>query len=296
MMNSKTNITAVVIWFNPDKTSIANILTYSSFFKKIYIVDNSLTDNSTLAAECLNSFYIPNRSNMGIAKATNIGCERAFQDGFDWVMTMDQDSSWDITELKKFINLIENNKDGTIASFAPTHSNQIKSVIGDIKNKTKNKTDKEIIFQSKVMASGNIINLNIWKNCGKFNEDLFIDEVDHEFCYKLLKNGYKICEFQDVYMFHTLGNVKKTILPRPCKHSGVRLFYIFRNILFIKRNYPENFKNNGYKKYIMVTFIQKLFELKFSDLKYIFEGIYSFKKNIYGSYENFLSKKRNPTT
>lgn len=281
----------VIIWYNPIESSVKNIIRYSSSCSSIYIVDNSNNDNSSLAAKISNSIYIPNLSNLGIAKATNIGCERAFQDGFDWVMTMDQDSSWDITELKKFINLIENNKDGTIASFAPTHSNQIKSVIGDIKNKTKNKTDKEIIFQSKVMASGNIINLDIWKNCGKFNEKLFIDEVDHEFCYRLLKNGYKICEFQDVYMFHTLGNVKKTILPRPCKHSGVRLFYIFRNILFIKQNYPENFKNNGYKKYITVTFIQKLFELKFSDLKYIFEGIYSFKKNIYGSYENFLSKK-----
>lgn len=289
-------IVPIVIWYNPDKTSIANILTYSSFFKKIYIVDNSFTDNSTLAAECLNSLYIPNRSNMGIAKATNIGCQKALSDGFKWIMTMDQDSSWDFEELNKYLKLINNQNNKSIASFAPTHSNQIKSVIGDIKNKTKNKTNKEIIFQSKVMASGNIINLNIWKNCGKFNEELFIDEVDHEFCYRLLKNGYKICEFQDVYMFHTLGDVKKTILPRPCKHSGVRLFYIFRNILFIKKNYPENFKNNGYKKYITVTFIQKLFELKFSDLKYIFEGIYSFKKNIYGSYENFLSKKRNPTT
>ena len=290
------NFCAVVVWYNPDYQSVKNILQYNSLCSKVFIIDNSSNDNSNFAKQIKNAIYYPNFKNLGIGTALNQGCEQGLINNFDWVMTMDQDSSWEITELKKFINLIENNKDGTIASFAPTHSNQIKSVIGDIKNKTKNKTDKEIIFQSKVMASGNIINLDIWKNCGKFNEKLFIDEVDHEFCYRLLKNGYKICEFQDVYMFHTLGNVKKTILPRPCKHSGVRLFYIFRNILFIKRNYPENFKNNGYKKYIIVTFIQKLFELKFSDLKYIFEGIYSFKKNIYGSYENFLSKKRNPTT
>ena len=70
--------------------------------------DNSFTDNSTLAAECLNSLYIPNRSNMGIAKATNIGCQKALSDGFKWIMTMDQDSSWDFEELNKYLKLINN--------------------------------------------------------------------------------------------------------------------------------------------------------------------------------------------
>ena len=41
---------AIVIWFNPKETDIQNIKTYSSHFQKVFIVDNSDTDNSTFAS------------------------------------------------------------------------------------------------------------------------------------------------------------------------------------------------------------------------------------------------------
>lgn len=282
----------VVIWYKPDNSSLENIKKYSSLFNKIFIVDNSKTDNSNLIKDFNNIVYIPNLSNLGIAKATNIGCERAFQDGFDWVMTMDQDSSWEITELKKFINLVENNKDKSIISFAPVHSNKTKSLVGELKEKSNKKIKSQIIYQSKVMASGNIISLKVWKEVNGFNNDLFIDEVDHEFCYKLIEAGYKICEFQDISMYHTLGNVKKTILPRPCKHSGVRLFYIFRNMLYIKDKYPKYFKENNYKSYMRNAIIQKIYELKIKDLIFIYKGKQAHKYNIFGSYENYYNRNK----
>lgn len=282
----------VVIWYKPDNSSLENIKKYSSLFNKIFIVDNSKTDNSNLLKDFNNIVYIPNLSNLGIAKATNIGCERAFQDGFDWVMTMDQDSSWEITELKKFINLVENNKDNSIISFAPVHSNKTKSLVGELKAKTNKTIKSQIVFQSKVIASGNIISLKAWKEVKGFNNDLFIDEVDHDFCYKLIEAGYKIVEIQDISMYHTLGNVKKTILPRPCKHSGVRLFYIFRNMLYIKDKYPKYFMENNYKSYMRNAIIQKIYELKIKDLLFIYKGKKAHKYNIYGSYENYCNRNK----
>ena len=286
------NLSVVIIWFNPDTNSVFNISKYASLVKTVYIVDNSENNNIHLATQISNSQYIGNLKNLGIAKATNIGCEQAFKDGFDWVMTMDQDSSWEITELKKFINLIEKNEDNNIISFAPVHSNKIKSLVGDLKAKSNKTQNLQTIFQTKVMASGNIISLKVWKEVYGFNNDLFIDEVDHEFCYKLIEAGYKICEFQDISMYHTLGNVKKTILPRPCKHSGVRLFYIFRNMLYIKDKFPNFFIENNYKKYMRNTIIQKIFELKIKDLIFIYKGKKAHKYNIYGSYENYYNRNK----
>lgn len=286
------NLSVVIIWFNPDTNSVFNINKYSSLVKTVYIVDNSENNNIHLATQISNSIYIGNLKNLGIAKATNIGCERAFQDGFDWVMTMDQDSSWEITELKKFINFVENTKDKSIISFAPVHSNKTKSLVGELKEKSNKKIKSLIIYQSKVMASGNIISLKVWKEVNGFNNDLFIDEVDHEFCYKLIEAGYKICEFQDISMYHTLGNVKKTILPRPCKHSGVRLFYIFRNMLYIKDKFPNFFIENNYKSYMRNAIIQKIYELKIKDLIFIYKGKKAHKYNIYGSYENYYNRNK----
>lgn len=272
------NLCSVVVWFHPDDSSVKNVAAYSSLCTKIYIVDNSETDNSSLAKKIQNAIYFPNFKNLGIAQALNTGCNNAVKDGFEWCMTMDQDSSWDSSVLKTFLNEMNKIHNEKIVSFAPMHSNEIKSVVGEIKHIAMKKSDATYIFSDKVMTSGNIINLSVWKSVGEFKEDLFIDEVDHEFCYRLLENGYKICEFQNILMYHTLGNVKKTILPRPCKHSGVRLFYIFRNMLYIKTQYPVFFRKNGYKKYMFATVLQKIFELKFGDLTYIAKGVSACKK------------------
>lgn len=276
------NFCAVVVWYNPDYQSVNNILKYNSLCSKVFIVDNSFNDNSILAKKIQNAVYYPNFSNVGIGEALNFGCEQGLINNFEWCMTMDQDSSWDENVLNEYLKLIEINSNEINVSFAPVHSNKIKSLIGDIKNKKSQNIHDTINFPDKVMTSGNFIKLSVWEKIGKFNSELFIDEIDHEFSYRLITNGYKICEFQNILMIHTLGNVKKTILPRPCKHSGARLYYIFRNILYIKHHYRSFYKRNGYTKYLIFAYIQKVLELKFTDLSYMHKGIKAYKQNKFG--------------
>ncbi|MBO5137517.1 MAG: glycosyltransferase [Spirochaetaceae bacterium] len=278
------NLCAVVVWYNPNQQAVENILKYCKLCAQVYIVDNSDGDNSSLAKDIPNGKYFANLQNKGIAAALNEGCKFALQDGFHWCMTMDQDSSWEEDVLIQFFSEIKNYQREKRVSFAPTHTNEIKSLVGDVKYAVKGTCKAEINFPDKVMTSGNIINLTIWEAIGKFNEGLFIDEVDHEFCYRLWENGYEVCEFPKILMSHTLGYVKRTILPRPCKHSGVRLYYIFRNMLYIKQHYPKFYKRNGYKKYMIVAVFQKLLEFKWRDLVFIKKGINAAKKCELGSY------------
>lgn len=275
----------VVIWFNPDESSVENIIKYNSLFKNIIIIDNSNSDNSSLSEKILNSIYIPNNKNLGIAEALNIGCKKAMELNYDYVMTMDQDSSWNIEILKKYIDECEQHKTDEIKSFAPNHTNQKKSVIGHIKYYLKKEPVSDLSYPDKVMTSGNIFYLDLLNELGFFNKDLFIDEVDHEFCYRIINSGKKILMFNKILMEHTLGNVKRSFLPKPCKHNGVRLYYIFRNILYIKSNYPEFYKKNGYKKYVLFSILQKTFEFNINDIKYIIRGIKDYHHNIYGEYK-----------
>ena len=279
-------LSSITVWYNPSQQDLESIKTYNSFFEKIYIIDNSSKDNNNLAAQISNALYVPNNENLGIARALNIGCKKAMEDGFKWVMTMDQDSSWNKDVLEHYLSAVCSNTDETIKSFAPKHRNEIKSLVGDIKYKLEDKDVNDVNFPAKVMTSGNIISLETWNNIGHFNEELFIDEVDHEFCYRLNHAGYKICEFQNIYMVHTLGLVKKTLLPRPCKHSGLRLYYIFRNMLYIKKVFPQEYKSQHYKKYMTFAIIQKCLEFKFKDLNYIRQGIKACKKNKFGKYHS----------
>ena len=77
-------LTSVIVWYNPlelksPHSAVANIHTYSAQFDKVYIVDNSNTDNSKIAQKISNAVYIPLMKNYGIAYALNRGFEKAME-------------------------------------------------------------------------------------------------------------------------------------------------------------------------------------------------------------------------
>ncbi|MBO6101265.1 MAG: glycosyltransferase, partial [Spirochaetaceae bacterium] len=111
------------------------VVTERSFFKHIYIVDNSDIDNRELSEKITNSIYISNGKNLGIAEALNIGCSAAYNEGFEYCMTMDQDSVWDVDNLRSYLDEIDCNFSDSTALYAPSMhvSDDSFSIIGDIK-------------------------------------------------------------------------------------------------------------------------------------------------------------------
>lgn len=257
------NLCAVVIWYNPsvlenNGDAVANIQSYAAMMKRVFIVDNSSIDNSRLATQIPNARYVANLENVGIAKALNQGCKMAMEEGFDWCMTMDQDSRWDREQLSIFVNKISDFmfKDSLYVSFAPDSDQPVilsyaallkRKVLGH-HYKEKRVSPKNMVEEAEtVITSGNIIKLSVWQELGRFLEPLFIDEVDIEFCFRLRKTGYKLLRLREVHMHHTLGSSKRTILPKITKHSGKRLYFIVRNRLIMMKLYPEytsNYKND----------------------------------------------------
>jgi rhamnosyltransferase len=297
-MNSlvSAELAAVVIWYHPQnteqETAVQNILTYSRFCKKIYIVDNSPNDNSGPASQVSNSRYIPNFDNLGIAKAQNQGCQAAVDDGYTWVMTMDQDSSWDNCEFPLYLSEVDNiiSNDPAAVSFSPKDIDQkaVGSRLGDIKRRLVKKKlsveQHDYEYPDRVIASGNIINLNQWKAVGKFNEELFINDVDYDFCYRLIQNGYKIIKINKCKMNHINGEQKKYFFPHAFSYHKERIYYMTRNKVFIIKKYPEFANKYNYKKTVRRLFLEKLFFFEFSDLIYAIKGFIDGKKDHYGKY------------
>lgn len=277
----------VTIWYNPNNTCVSNILSYSPLVKKCYIVDNSDNDNSGLLNGIENVTYIPNLNNLGIAAALNIGCSKALEDGFNWCMTMDQDSYWDSNQLKLYFEKIKNNLSDTNVSFAPSLalSEETVSVVTSLFRKFFPKPVKSnVVTPMRVITSGNVINLNIWNEIGKFYEPLFIDDVDSEYSFRLIKYGYKICQFYDVKMSHELGTPRKTLLPFTDFHNGIRLYYMIRNILWLQNQYPEFTKKERYKKMYILLWIDKIFHFKFKDIAFMIQGRKALINEKMGSY------------
>lgn len=278
---------------------LANMETYKNYVENIFLVDNSAHDNSNFFNN-LNKFtYIYNGNKNGIAGALNAGCEKALENNFDCVLTMDQDSSFSEDQIKNYITTVEENfYNSNYASFSPTIENttlkrektlkeKIKILIKKIlkrpriTNESYDNNLSAFVFKDMVITSGNIINLEAWKKVDKFDELLFIDCVDFDFCHKLIRNNYKIIRFSNIFMKHSLGSslLKKTLFKRKTpEESDFRLYYIIRNILI------EKYRFNEYRKYYKNQLRNYLFDYlintkpPFCKIKIILKAYFDFAK------------------
>jgi len=270
-------LSGIVIWYNPQENDILNINSYIGYVDKLYVVDNSSKNNIDFVKKIKDTYkveYIPNMKNLGIAKALNIGCEKAINEKYKWILTMDQDSKFLPEIINKYMELFLRKNSDEIGIIAPRYS-----INGAVIPKNK----------YSVITSGSILNLNIYNQIGGFLEKLFIDEVDHEICFRILENNYKILQFDEIILEHKLGNTEiKKIFNKTFSvnnHSALRRYYIVRNKLYVKKLHPE-FTKEYYKDILKLIVKIILFEKnKFQNIKYILHGIRDYKKNIMGKYK-----------
>jgi rhamnosyltransferase len=174
-----------------------------------------------------------------------------------------------------------------VAIFCPTSDSSLDFNINDIDETTEDLN---------VITSGNLLNLEIWKTLDGFEQKLFIDEVDNDYCLKANLNGFKIIRFINIPLVHELGQNKEvtfffkkyTIIT----HPPIRAYYIFRNNFYIFSKYkylfPEFVKSR--KIMLLKVFIKILLfsENRIQNCRYIFAGI---KDYFHGSYGSYLSEK-----
>jgi rhamnosyltransferase len=276
-------LAGVVVFYNPTRDNIKIIDNYIDSLDVLYIIDNSNISNEKVIPKNKKIKYYPNNSNKGIAYALNKACNIALSEGYNFILTLDQDSFIDnkiINDMKDYI--IKNDVED-IGIISPYHD------IISLNDKPK----KKLEYVMEVMTSGNIVNLEIFKKIGGFKSWLFIDDVDIEYCLNLNKNGYKVLRLNYLKMKHNLGNSKiikifnKKIV---CSnHSAIRRYYMIRNMFYIndlyKETYPEycNFLKNvqkGQVKYVI--FFEKD---KLKKLIYMYRGYVDYKNNVKGSYK-----------
>src|SRR4051812_611038 len=103
-------IAAAVILFYPDKKTIENVLSYSRFVNTLYAIDNTENPDIEISGaikQIDNCHYIHDGENKGIAMRLNQACGLARQEGFEWLLTMDQDSSFNEKSIANYISCVE---------------------------------------------------------------------------------------------------------------------------------------------------------------------------------------------
>ena len=255
-------IVAVVIWFNPAKSMVENIRSYSSQVIKTIIVDNSEDDNSAFVKNKSNIEYIFLGKNFGIAAALNVGYKRAEELESDWVLTMDQDSSFADKDIKHYLQPdADHFRESGVAVFGPNFEGPPTS---------------DLIDCNSVISSGSLVNLAAHKINSGYNEVLFIDQVGHEYCCRLNKRGYRILRIGYISMVHTVGSpLTKKILSRvfvSYNHNVVRKYYMTRNTLYMRRHFGEF--GGQHLKIIFMDIVNIIFieEDKYNRLNSMFKG------------------------
>lgn len=267
------NIAVGVVLYNPDNEervqySLQSILQQVS---DVYVFDNSTKENNiTFPA---NITYMTEHENKGIAYALNRIMEKAQSEGYEWLVTMDQDS----VIPKGLISAYkEHVVDDSIGIICPQVIDFRRSYM-DVKKEPK---EELIDF---CITSASCTRISAWEHVGRFDEWLFIDLVDNDFCKRMIASGFTILRLNDLVLNQEFGK----IIPKSEKTqrfwnriakilhndnfgklgyskfvSPMRVYYTCRNIIYVnkkltdygKTGYKENYNCSGYLGFL-ISFI-----------------------------------------
>lgn len=235
------NCCAVVISYNPTKDILVNIDTLIAQVSEVIIVDNGSEPKSLAILAELNQQpkvrIRYNTNNLGIATALNQGIRFAIDRGYEWVMTLDQDSlaptDFILTMFDAYMNCDDRE---FVAIIAPRYqmNNMIKSF----------STEKGKYSFSKIkttITSGNLVKIDTFQKVGFFDDSFFIDYVDHEFCLRVRSCGLLIIESHNSVLKHNLGDssthefMKLKLITT--SHSPLRRYYKYRNMVKTFKKY-----------------------------------------------------------
>lgn len=266
----------MIVTFNPDLIMLEhNVRLLKKQFQHILIIDNGSKNITDLLAIFKNDvFYILNHINQGLSKALNSGFMYGSNNNFDIIITFDQDSS------------IPENFSSEYFTFFTKDSNVILSPsIYDRSLPIKKKYELKAEKIENAIISGLMMSINTWEKIGKFDENLFIDGIDHEFILRAKLQGINVYRLNNVSLSHEIGKGKEFNLIfyhiKVYNHNAFRKYHIAYSINYIAKKHGNIFDKiyariRILKQLILVT----LFESnKYNKLKNIIRGARDGKKS-----------------
>jgi rhamnosyltransferase len=253
---SQMQVAALLVTYFPDACFPARLDKLLEQVTRVVIVDNASPKDFLSWQEqyCHNDniTIIENSINLGVATALNQGMGLLSNEGFEVVVTFDQDS----TVTYGFIGLLLDTinaetipcEDVALVGANRSDAGENHAMHRWLRPKTgwpffERVTCDQIGPEgvSLVITSGTLINMKIFNILGPFRDDFFIDFVDYEYCLRVREAGYRILVNPDATMFHQLGSKKQYRLfgltMSPTFHSPLRRYYLSRNRIEMMRLY-----------------------------------------------------------
>lgn len=238
MDDTHSDFAVIIVFFNPSSEHVSFAASLSNIFGTVLIVDNSPAPINDLNLRFKDCLYWWMGRNLGIAAALNYGCIMAMSLGAKYALLLDQDTVFKHWILCRHIetaqSLFVNDRIALVAT-----GSQLPEF-----------PKKQLPIQvNSAITSGSIIRLSAWRETGRFNDGLFIDQVDHDFCIRLRLSNYVVLANPTITMKHSVGEpLEKNIFGRriaTTNHNWLRRYYQVRNSLYLRRWYPSESKSRA---------------------------------------------------
>lgn len=223
-------ILAGIVLYNPDNELLnSNINAIRDQVDGLAVFDNGGGSGLILSPDI--KLLTCNHTNVGIAYALNALSQYAFDSGYDWLLTLDQDSISPNSLVENFRHYFS---DQTIGMLCPLVKNRSYGTLEQV--------DKETDDVDMCITSGSMMRLSAWKKTGGFWNDLFIDMVDFDICWSIREAGYRIVRINKQVLSHQIGfNAKRVRWHGKDEviynHPPLRCYYMIRNTIAVCRRH-----------------------------------------------------------
>lgn len=230
------HICAGIITYNPTLTDVSTCLeALCNQVERVIIVDNAsknVKSSQEVVSKYTNVTLVKNSQNVGFAKALTQVFEWAKSQGFNWVLTLNDDSVVPSNMISEYKKILENQ--GSLVNQKNAKNSKIAIVCSLLKNRLDGTILHSKCHEDECITSGSLTSVEAWEKIGGFDEWLEIDGVDFDFSRRLVRAGWKIVECQNVIMEHQIGKARSINLiikhPIVWNHNANRKYYIARNM------------------------------------------------------------------
>ncbi|MBE7213954.1 glycosyltransferase family 2 protein [Shewanella benthica] len=284
-------IGAIVVVYKPDLSLTERLLArVCNQTDIVVIVDNSPNVND-FHSVIDNYEYLHFPENVGIAGAHNEGLKRLLSKGCEYGLLLDQDSHIpsDMAFSLSSLLLASKSLNHNIIAIGP----RIHCEFTDKKVRSLIQREvfeyEDLVGVTQIIASGMMIDLGVLDTVGLKDESLFIDGVDHEWCWRARRLNFSIARAKKVEMVHRLGDSRAKFAGITYKvGSPIRLYYQFRNILLLsRRNYvPLYWKVRCLCFMPLRMFLNATMQdNRLKRIKFMYRGVIDGLKGCTGSYQ-----------
>jgi rhamnosyltransferase len=244
------DVCAVVVTYHPDAGLPNRLSSVSAQAGAVIVVDNGSADaERSMLREAASDPKIElllNPENLGLARAINIGIQRAAALGYSWVLLLDQDTLVDSHMLHTLSAIVASFPDRErLAVVGSNFRDSDDRAPGAADRQSPDETsDDRWEDVDCVITSGSLLPLAAHFAIGPFREEFFIDYVDEEYCRRAKAKGYRVIRSRKQIMLHTIGapTVHKTlwITKWTSNHTPDRRYYIARNNTVLLHEYGNS--------------------------------------------------------